>query len=152
LSDSEAGPAPIDGRPIPVGIGLIRRGDHFLIRPRPPLPGSPMPGYWEFPGGKCHESEPPERCAARECREETGLSVLIDRLRKVVRYHYPHGFVELHFFDCRPEDPRAEPDPATGFRWVHVADLPRYTFPGANEIIVADLVRPPGNPAQAGTE
>lgn len=132
MSDPKAGPTP-------VGIGLIRRDDCYLIRPRPPLPGSPMPGYWEFPGGKCHDRETPEQCAGRECREEVGLAIVVLGPRHVVRHRYPHGSVELHFFDCQLEDPHAEPDPATGFRWVPVSELPRYTFPGANETIVAEL-------------
>jgi 8-oxo-dGTP diphosphatase len=78
--------------------------------------------------------------------------VVVQRLRRVIRHRYPHGYVELHFFDCRTEDPQAEPPPETGFRWVPAGDLPGYTFPGANEPIVAELVRPPGNEATAGAE
>ena len=128
-------------RPTPVGIGLIRRGDCYLIRRRPPLPGSPMPGYWEFPGGKCHEGETPAECARRECEEEVGLPVVVERLRRVIRHVYPHGFVELHFFDCRLGEGSRDPDPATGFVWVTVDDLPGRPFPGANEPIIEDLVR-----------
>lgn len=130
--------------PTVVGIGLIGRGGSYLIRQRPALPGSPMPGYWEFPGGKCHDGETAEACARRECQEEVGMAVRIVRLRRVVRHVYPHGFVELHFFDCEPEPLDAEPAPGTGFRWVPVAELPQYTFPGANEPVVAELRGEPG--------
>jgi mutator protein MutT len=129
------------GEPTRVGIGLIGRGGSYLIRRRPPLPGSPMPGYWEFPGGKCHEGESPEHCARRECREEVGLDVRVVRPRRVVRHVYPHGFVELHFFECEPEPIAAEPAEGSGFRWVPVPELPNYTFPGANETVVADLLK-----------
>ena len=124
-----------------MGIGLIRRGDSYLIRQRPPLPGSPMPGYWEFPGGKCHPGESPAECARRECEEEIGRPILVERLRRTVRHVYPHGFVELYFFDCRLADHAIDPDPATGFVWVPVAELPRRSFPGANEPIIEELVR-----------
>ncbi len=131
--------------PTRVGIGLIEREGAYLIRRRPALPGSPMPGYWEFPGGKCHEGETPSDCARRECREETGMAVRVIRLRRVVRHVYPHGFVELHFFDCEPEPLGAEPEAKSGFQWVAVADLPQYTFPGANEAVVAELLRQAGH-------
>ncbi len=99
-----------------------------------------MPGYWEFPGGKCHDDELPEATARRECFEEVGLPIVVKALRRIVRHVYPHGFIALHFFDCETADPAAEPDPATGFRWVAATDLPHYTFPGGNDPIVAELV------------
>ena len=122
-----------------VGIGLIARGGHYLIRRRPSIPGSPMPGVWEFPGGKCEPGESPELAAGRECREETGLLVDIGHRRRVVTHRYPHGLVELHYFDARPADPSAVPDPDSGFVWVRAAALPGLTFPAANEPILAEL-------------
>ena len=128
-----------------VGIGLIRKGDSYLIRPRPP--GSPMPGVWEFPGGKCEPGEDPRDAAVRECFEETGLEVRAVAARRVVLQCYPHGLVELSYFDCRPVAPDAEPDPHSGFRWVLAGDLSGYTFPPANGPILADLAREFGPPA-----
>lgn len=125
--------------PTRVGIGLIARDGRYLIRKRPPLPGSPMPGVWEFPGGKCDGGESPESAAVRECREETGLDVRIVRLRRSFAHLYPHGHVELHYYDCEPLDPRAEPSPESGFVWVPAAELIGRTFPGANEPILREL-------------
>lgn len=122
-----------------VGIGLVGRAGRYLIRRRPPLPGSPMPGYWEFPGGKCDPGESPADAAARECREETGMSVVIRGRRAVITHVYPHGHVELHYFDCEPGDPDIEPDPGSGFCWVPARELLAYRFPEANEAIVAEL-------------
>ena len=45
------------GSPTLVAIGLIRRGDRYLIRRRPE--GTVYAGYWEFPGGKCEPGETP---------------------------------------------------------------------------------------------
>lgn len=128
-----------DDVPVRGAIGLILRDGAYLIRRRPALPGSPMPGYWEFPGGKCEGDETPAETARRECFEEVGLEVLVGRLRRVVHHTYPHGRVELHFFDCALVDPEREPDPATGFQWVRTEDLPGYEFPGANAAILAEL-------------
>lgn len=122
-----------------VGIGLVRRDGHYLVRRRPPLPGSPMPGLWEFPGGKCEPGESPERAALRECFEETGLRVAVVERRRTLDHRYPHGHVELNYFDCIAEDPRAEPSPESGFAWVRAAMLPDLDFPEANEPILREL-------------
>jgi mutator protein MutT len=128
-----------DALAIPAGIGLIRRGDAFLIRRRPA--GTVYAGYWEFPGGKCEPGETPAQATARECLEETGLRIVVGRLRRTVRHRYPHGLVELSFHDCTTEDPAAEPDAATGFRWVPVEQLAGLRFPEANEPILEELAR-----------
>jgi len=132
---------PTESEPGPtfVGIGLIRRGDHFLVRLRPE--GSVYAGYWEFPGGKCEPGESPEETTARECYEETGLQVVVGCLRRTIEHHYPHGHVRLHFFDCRPTDQLAEPGAATGCRWVRAGELETLRFPEANEPVLDELSR-----------
>ena len=122
-----------------VGIGLIRRGDRFLIRRRPV--GTAMAGYWEFPGGKCEPGESAEDATRRECLEETGLEVDVLSLRRVITHRYPHAWVALYYYDCEPDDPAAEPDPASGFRWVPARQLTTLTFPEANGPILDALGR-----------
>ena len=123
--------------PIRVGIGLIRRGSHYLIRRRPE--GTAMAGYWEFPGGKCEPGESPTAATLRECREETGLTIKVERLRQVITHRYPHAWVELYYYDCGLHDPGVEPDVVTGFRWVEVSELSALTFPEANGPILSAL-------------
>ena len=125
--------------PIRVGIGLIERAGRYLIRRR--LPGQIMAGIWEFPGGKAESNESPAQAAIRECLEEVGVEVAVDRLRSQVVHRYPHGLVELSYYDCRTIDPNAEPPAETGFVWVAATELPGYTFPEANESVIADLAR-----------
>jgi mutator protein MutT len=126
-----------DETPTSVGIGLIGRGGRYLIRQR--RPGQIMASVWEFPGGKCEPGESAEAATERECREEAGLAVIAERLRARFVHRYPHGLVELSYYDCRTVDEEAEPAEGSGFRWVAAAELPGYTFPGANERIVAEL-------------
>ncbi len=130
-----------DGPPPPtcVGIGIVRRGDEFLVRLRPQ--GTVYAGYWEFPGGKCEPGESPSQTTARECLEETGLSVRVVGLRRVIEHHYPHGHVRLHFFDCVPEDTAAQPAADSGCRWVPANALAGLRFPEANEPILEELSR-----------
>ena len=125
--------------PILGGIGIIRRGDRFLIRVRPE--GTVYAGYWEFPGGKCEPGETLEQTTARECLEETGLQVAVGALRRVIEHAYPHGLVRLHFFDCTPIDLAAEPPSEHRCRWVKAEELRAYRFPEANEAIIEELER-----------
>jgi 8-oxo-dGTP diphosphatase len=127
-----------DEKPIAVGIGIIRRGREFLVRRRPP--GTVYAGYWEFPGGKCKPGESPAEATCRECLEETGLAVATEHPRGVRRHRYPHGLIELSFYDCRTIDPSDEPAPETGFRWIDVAELKTLRFPEANDEILAALI------------
>ena len=90
----------------------------------------------------------PGRGHGPRCLEEIGLRVVVGPLRRRSTYRYPHGLVELSFHDCTDEDPDAEPDPGSGFRWVAAADLPGYTFPGANEPVVAGLAAEWSAPAR----
>ena len=131
----------VEAHPVRVGIALVERGGRYLVRRRPPLPGSPMPGVWEFPGGKCEEGESSDEAAARECLEETGLAVRAVSLRQSRTHRYPHGLIELHYYDCVVESFANEPVDASGFVWVDAEDLPNLTFPEANAPILRILAR-----------
>ena len=125
--------------PTRVGIGIIGRGGTYLIRQR--RPGQAMSDRWEFPGGKCEAGETPEQTTARECLEEVGLEVVVQGLRFQQVFQYPHGLVELFYYDCVTAGPDSEPAEETGFRWVEARALRDYHFPDANEPVIEDLIR-----------
>src|SRR6185437_4376089 len=52
---------------------LIDADGRVLLAQRPE--GKPMAGLWEFPGGKVHDGETPERALIRELDEELGIDV-----------------------------------------------------------------------------
>ena len=144
-------PGALRTTPLVIGIAVVLRdgGSRILIRQRPLVHGSPMPGIWEFPGGKTDPGEDPSQTAVRECLEESGLAVTIPDatlsdqefpapLHRVF-HQYPHGPVDLHYYECRCLDDPDSFDPASGFRWIPVADLNNYRFPSANEAIIEKL-------------
>lgn len=118
-----------------IGIAIVEQTGHYLIGARGP--DVPLAGFAEFPGGKCGEGEAPEACAVRECLEETGLSVRIERLLMRREHAYPHGTVDLHFFLCYPSPAVSLTGEQRGFRWVPAKNLASLPFPEAN----ADVVR-----------
>jgi 8-oxo-dGTP diphosphatase len=62
---------------------------------------------WELPGGGAETGESTEETALREVREETGLTVAIERLAGI---YYDRAADMHHFvFACRRADPSAMP-------------------------------------------
>ena len=117
-----------------IGIAVVEHSGRYLVGTRGP--DSPLAGYAEFPGGKCLPDEDPAACAMRECFEEAGLVVTVERLLLRREFTYPHASVDLHFFLCHPAEPSQAESDHNGFRWVSVTELPSLKFPEANEPVV----------------
>ncbi len=117
-----------------IGIAIVEHDGCYLVGTRGP--DSPLPGYAEFPGGKCELGETAEACAIRETQEETGLPVEVGRLMLRREYTYPHATVDLHFFLCHPLDVAAIRESHQGFRWVPAGELSSLKFPEANEPVI----------------
>ncbi|MFP6765168.1 MAG: (deoxy)nucleoside triphosphate pyrophosphohydrolase [Planctomycetaceae bacterium] len=144
-------PAP-DGTPVPgdqqpagvqqVGIAVVAHQNHLLVGLR--RADQTLAGFSEFPGGKCRSGEPVRDCVARECLEETGLTIEpVERLDRI-EFSYPHGRVSLSFWLCRlfPRDsrpPSGLPTPHSGFHWHPVTDLANLNFPAANAPVLTEL-------------
>jgi 8-oxo-dGTP diphosphatase len=84
-------------RVLRVAAAVLVRGDGCVLLAQR-LPGTPYPGYWEFPGGKLESGESPLDALRRELDEELGIAVMRAVPWLVQRYDYPHAHVELHFF------------------------------------------------------
>jgi 8-oxo-dGTP diphosphatase len=121
--------------PTPIAIAVVEQNGRFLIGQRDATDS--LAGLWEFPGGKVEVGETPEQAAVRECREETGLTIVVVKLLERLIYKYAHGDVELHFFVCRPSMP--DETPHARFRWVQRAELLQHEFPAANAGLVNQL-------------
>jgi len=83
-------------RPILGCLAVVRRGSRVLLAQRSVPPGV---GQWGFPGGLVELGETVHECAARELREETGITAdpvatlkVIDRIG-----HDEAGKVKTHF-------------------------------------------------------
>jgi len=112
-----------------------------------------IPFLWDLPGGGIESGESPERAAVRECREETGYEVEVERA--VGRYLHPsvHGPGDQLTFAFRGRvvggAPRGIGLETTGLRWCDPGDLPRM-LEGLHRAVIADALA--GHGGSAGTE
>jgi 8-oxo-dGTP diphosphatase len=136
----QTSPQPDIARPIPVGVAVVEHLGRYLVGTRPNT--GPLPGFAEFPGGKCRVDESTGVCACRECREETGLEVLAVDLLMRRTFSYPHGTFDLHFWLCRPTARATIKESHGSYRWVPAEKLRMLAFPEANGPLIEMLARP----------
>ena len=96
-------------------------------------------GYHECPGGKVEPDESPEAAAARECLEETGVAIWVQRLLERTTSCAANGLLDILFFEAEPHHGCHEP--RLPFAWTPIAKLPALSFPAANAGVIATLVQ-----------
>jgi 8-oxo-dGTP diphosphatase len=81
-------------RAVEVVVGLIDDGaGRWLVNCRPA--GTPLAGFWEFPGGKRQSGESPLAALKRELDEELGIEVLAAERVLELEHDYPDKRVRL---------------------------------------------------------
>lgn len=105
-----------------VVAALVREGARILMSRR--RADQPMPGRWEFPGGKVEPGESPTEALAREVREELGCEVDVGRIFEVV-FHVYEEF-DLYMLVYAATITRGTPRPleVAELAWVEAARLP----------------------------
>jgi len=105
-----------------VVAALVRDGARILMSRR--RADQPMPGLWEFPGGKVEPGEPPTSALAREVREELGCEVAVGAIHEVVFHAYPEFdlYMLVYAATIARGTPRALE--VAEIAWVEAAQLP----------------------------
>lgn len=85
---------------IPVLAALIQneKGEFLVARRKAALSNG---GKWEFPGGKLHAGETPEKCLSREIKEELGLEISVQSPFHIVNEAYSERSILLISYLCR---------------------------------------------------
>jgi len=126
-------PRRVASRPVPevqIAAGVVFKNGRVLITRRPAQ--GLLGGLWEFPGGKLRTGETPSAACLREIKEEVNLDVTIEEPLAQVRHAYSHFRIHMHVFRCRFTAGRVRLNGPTDHRWVRIADIDRFAFPGAN--------------------
>lgn len=125
-----------------IAIGLIWSDDKRILVGRR-SDDQVLGGFDELPGGKCEPGESIEHAVVRECKEETSLNVSVIAHRLTCRHTYPHGELELHFFDCRWDGESNDEHPSPQFQWWTVHEVLGGNFPPANRELLQSLADRP---------
>lgn len=120
-------------------VALVDADGRVLIARRPE--GKSMAGLWEFPGGKVHDGETPERALVRELKEELGIDVTESCLGAFTfaSHAYPDFHLLMPLYLCRKWKGTAAPHHHSALKWVRPDKLADYEMPPADKPLVAML-------------
>ncbi len=132
-----------DKAPLPLllvaAVALVDADGRVLLARRPP--GKAMAGMWEFPGGKVHEGETPERALIRELKEELGIDTAESCLAPLTfaSHRYERFHLLMPLYVCRVW--KGDPTPLEGqaLAWVRPVRMRDYPMPPADVPLVAML-------------
>jgi A/G-specific adenine glycosylase len=112
-----------------VAVAVIVKHGRFYIQKRPSR--GHLGGMWEFPGGKVKPDETDEQALLRECREELGIKINIDKKLTTIKHAYTHFKIVLGFFLANMPDGETI-HTHTPHEWITVQQIQEYPFPAAN--------------------
>jgi len=123
-----------------VAAVLADAAGRVLLDQRPA--GKPHAGWWEFPGGKLEEGEPPYAGVVRELREELGLEVLAAQPFLRLSHRYPEREVVLHCWRVEAWRGTPQAHDGQGLGWFLPVELPALQVLPADDPII-DWLRGP---------
>lgn len=126
---------------IHVVAGILWREGKYLAVRRPE--NKPMPGMWEFPGGKLENHETPEQALRRELKEELGVTPVAYRFWNERAHQYSELAVHLYFFHIHQFTGRPQSLEGHTLLWVTPQDALNLPFLEADNPIVHRLHEAP---------
>ena len=124
---------------IKVVCGLIYLDGKILICRRSSK--KPMPGFWEFPGGKIEKGELPEESLIRELDEELGMKVEVLDHFKTVIHPYDTFTIELNAYKCKFIQANYNMSDHDSYLWINIQELSNYMLAPADIPIANELKR-----------
>ena len=121
---------------IEVTAAIIHQNRKILICQRPLDKSCGL--LWEFPGGKIEEGETGEQCIVRECQEELGIAIRVERKLTDITHEYPDFIVHLHFYLCELVDGNPEKNEHNAIEWITPDEIVKYDFCPADSKMIAE--------------
>src|SRR5215510_11483579 len=118
---------------VAAAVLVIQNNRVLLVR----RAGEPFRGLWSLPAGFVNSGEDPAEAAARECLEETGLSVRVTRVYEIVSgREHPRGadFVIVYQAEIISGEMKAEDD-ADAVEWFDREHLPELAFRATQKVL-----------------
>ncbi len=124
-----------------VAVALLTSRRRVLVNRRPA--SGPLPGQWQFPGGKVDFGEHPWDALRRELREELKIRITHGTLYGIYSHVYEIGGLQAHYVlvAYHVAMPRARIRTSDDWRWGTVAELRRWPVLPGSKPIVADLAQ-----------
>jgi len=133
-------PKKLKRSPVPqfnIAVGVVFKNGKVLITRR--KSEGLLGGLWEFPGGKIRNNEKAKDACIREIREETNLSVGVDRHLDRIKHAYTHFKIVMDVFCCAFISGRVKLNGPVDHRWIKIDNLNEYPFPKANHKFFPEL-------------
>ena len=121
--------------PVVVATAIVKDGRVLAAqRTRPRA----VAGRWELPGGRVEPGESERAAIVRECREELGATVRVDR-RLATDLPIDAGVLRVHLARLAPGSPEPAATEHAALRWLGPSDLDTVDWIDADRAVLAEL-------------
>jgi 8-oxo-dGTP diphosphatase len=121
-----------------VTAAIIKDNGRYLIAQR--KKDSHLGLKWEFPGGKLEVAEDPEKCLAREIKEELDITIEVIDIFEVVSHSYEQKNILLLCYMCKLMKGTPKSVDCNDFKWVALSEMPKFDFAEADRPVVEKLL------------
>ncbi len=121
-----------------IGVGVIWNHQKQILIDKRRAEGS-LGGLWEFPGGKLEPGETLEDCIKREIQEELAIEIEVKEHLITIEHTYTDFKVTLNVYQCDYISGEPQPLESDEIRWVRLDEIDQFSFPKANQKIIAAL-------------
>jgi 8-oxo-dGTP diphosphatase len=122
-----------------VAVGILVQGDTVLMGQR--RPDKPYPLQWEFPGGKCDDSEEYVEALIRELREELHITVMPEHCHVFHEdvNHYTTGVFRVRYFLIDRWQGSIDNTEFHALAWIPRHTIHEYAVLPGNQVVCARL-------------